>query len=177
MMREVVTRHFSRRLKEGRGGPDLVVIDGGKGQLSAAIEGLAAAKAPPLPILGLAKKQEEIFLPGRPDPVVLPRHHGGLHILQAIRDEAHRFALGYHQTLRRRRIADSVLSEVDGVGPARQRALLKQFGSVRNLRRASPEQIANTVPGLGPTLAEKIHRFLNDRRPGPAKVCPACRIR
>lgn len=166
MMREVVARHFTRRREEGRGLPDLVVVDGGKGQLSAAIEGLAAAEIEPIPILGLAKKQEEIFLPGQSVPITLPRHHQGLHILQAIRDEAHRFALGYHQALRRRRIADSVLAEIPGVGPNRQRALLKHFGSVRSLRRALPQAIADAVPGLGPILAQQICDFLHDRRPG-----------
>ena len=160
MMREVVQRQYQRSLAEGRELPDLIVVDGGRGQLQAAVAGLRAAASPPLPLLALAKRQEEIYLPGRPDPVVLPRHHTGLQLLQAVRDEAHRFALGYHRRLRRQRIAESLLAEIDGVGPKRQAALLKAFGSVRRLRDTAPSQVAATVAGIGSDLAQRIQDYL-----------------
>ena len=159
-MHEVVFRRLARLLSEGRGGPDLIVIDGGRGQLNAAIKALSQAGMAPLPVLSLAKKREEVYLPGRTDPLVLPRDNAGLKLLQAVRDEAHRFALAYHRDLRRKRIADSILNEVEGIGPRRREQLLRHFGSARKLRRASPEEIAAAVPGLGPKLAARLHEFL-----------------
>lgn len=168
MVREVVYRRYARAVEEGREMPDLVVIDGGCVQLAAAMSALYEAKAPPVPVLGLAKRQEEVYLPGRRLPLSLPRHHPGLKLLQAVRDEAHRFALTFHRSLRRRRIADSLLAEVEGVGPKRQQLLLQRFGSARRLRQATPEEVCAEVPGIGLGLARRIHAFLNNRSPRPS---------
>lgn len=160
MMREVVRRRYSRLVGEGRPLPDLVVVDGGALQVQAAQQALAEAGAPSLPVIGLAKRLECIHLPGRTEPLLLPAHHTGLRLLQAIRDEAHRFANAYHRALRRRRIGDSVLLEVPGVGRRRCAELLRRLGSARRIRECSPEEIAAAVPGLGRTLAERILEHL-----------------
>jgi excinuclease ABC subunit C len=171
MMREVVTRRYQRLLAEDKPFPELVVVDGGRGQLNAALEALAAIGAPPVPLLGLAKKHEEVYLPGHPEPLRLPRHHPGLQLLQAIRDEAHRFAISYHRDLRRRRIADSVLGEIEGVGSKRNRQLLEAFGSVHRLARATPAEITERVPGIGERLAVQILERIN--RPGRTPAATA----
>jgi excinuclease ABC subunit C len=163
MMREVVGRRYRRVLQEGRRLPDLVVVDGGPAQLQAALDALAAAGAPTVPVVGLAKRLERVHIPGHAAPIALPAHHPGLRLLQAIRDEAHRFANAYHRTLRRRRIADSVLLEVDGVGKRRCAALLRALGSARGVRDASVAEIAAAVPGLGPVLAGRIKEHLAAR--------------
>ena len=156
MMHEVLVRHFGRLLEEKRPLPDLVMVDGGKGQLSSAIDALIEIGCPPLPVIGLAKRNEEIFLPGRSEPVVLDRHDPALRMLQALRDEAHRFAITYHRELRNRLIEQSQLDEIPGIGAVRKRQLLRAFGSIRDLRRATPEEIAEKIPGFGETLAEKL---------------------
>ena len=166
MMREVLSRRYSRLVREERPLPDLIVVDGGKGQLNAAIETLAASGMPPVALLGLAKKREEIFLPGSRDPLVLPRHDEGLRLLQALRDEAHRFAISYHRSLRRQRIADSVLFEIPGVGRQRCEQLLLALGSVRAISAAPAAAIADAVPGLGLKLATRISEHLASRRVG-----------
>jgi excinuclease ABC subunit C len=144
--------------------PDLVIVDGGKGQLSSACKELQRLGLNELPIIGLAKEFEEIYRPGRPLPLVLPHDSGALRLLQRIRDEAHRFANGYHQLLMKRRIAESLLDDCPGVSPARKAALLVEFGSVARLRRLSAQEIA-TTPGIGPKLAQQIVDFLR-QRPG-----------
>lgn len=160
MMKEVLERRYGRLVSEGVSPPDLIIVDGGRGQLSAAIAALAASTIGPIPVLGLAKKQEEIILPGRRDSVVLPRHNPALRLLQSVRDEAHRFANSYNRELRRKRIADSVLSEIPGIGPTRRTQLLKAFGSVRKLAESSVAEITERVPGIGTELAGQIHDFL-----------------
>ena len=160
MMREVVTRRYQRVLAEKNPMPDLVVLDGGPGQLQAALQALAALGVPPLAVLALAKKQEEIYLPWREEPVRLSRQDLGLRLLQSVRDEAHRFAIAYHRILRRRRILASQLQDIEGVGDKRYELLLRAFGSVRRLRSASPEEIATAVPGLGRELATRVHSYL-----------------
>ena len=117
--------------------PELVIVDGGKGQLSAALAAMRAAGAPALPIIGLAKEQEEIFRPDQAESLVLPRTSQALYLIQRIRDEAHRFAITYHRSVRRRRTIVSALDRVPGIGPKRKRALLRQFGSVPRVREAS----------------------------------------
>jgi len=139
--------------------PDLVIVDGGKGQLSAAMKELQRLGLHDLPIIGLAKENEEIFLPGRSEAVILPHHLGALKLLQRIRDEAHRWANGYHQLLLRRRVAESILDDCPGVSESRKQALLKQFGSVTRLRKATVEQIA-TVPGIGKGVAAEVAAYL-----------------
>lgn len=142
--------------------PDLIIVDGGKGQLSAACKELQRLGLSDLPIIGLAKEFEEIYRPGRPLPLRLPESSGALRLLQRIRDEAHRFANGFHQLLMKRRIAESALDDCPGVSQHRKHLLLQRFGSVSRIKRATPEQIAE-VEGIGPRLAQQIHEFVNER--------------
>jgi len=142
--------------------PDLVIVDGGKGQLSSACKELQRLGLHDLAIIGLAKEFEEIYRPGRPLPLQLPEDSGALRILQRIRDEAHRFANGYHQLLMKRRIAESLLDDCPGVSATRKQALLTRFGSVARLRRVPAEEIA-AIPSIGPRLAEQIVEFLQQR--------------
>ena len=142
--------------------PDLVIVDGGKGQLSSACRELQRLGLHDLPIIGLAKEFEEIHRPGHPAPLILPHESGALKMLQRIRDEAHRFANGYHQLLMKRRIAESLLDDCPGVSDPRKKLLLQKFGSVARLRRASVEDIAATE-GISRKLAEQIATFLAER--------------
>jgi len=161
-MRETLKRRFARSSQaraEGWTLPDLVILDGGKGQLSAGLDALADAGRLQIPIVALAKEREELFLPGRPDPVVLPRTSQGLYLVQRIRDEAHRFAVTYHQQVRAKRAVRSLLDDVAGVGPAKKRALLRKFGSVRGMREAGVDDLA-AVAGVGPALARRIKEAL-----------------
>jgi excinuclease ABC subunit C len=159
-MSEVVLRYFKRRIDEGRPIPELAVIDGGKGQLTAASEAARAASADGVTFIGLAKREEEIYLVGRPEPLRLPRTSSALRLLQRVRNEAHRFANTYNRKLRKRRTLESELAGVPGVGPKRQRALLSRFGSVRAVRQASVDEIA-AVPGFSAPLARKILQHLS----------------
>jgi excinuclease ABC subunit C len=142
--------------------PDLIIVDGGKGQLSSACGELQQFGLSDVPILGLAKEFEEIYRPGVSLPLHLPPDSGALKLLQRIRDEAHRWANGYHQLLMKRRIAESTLDDCPGVSDSRKQALLRKFGSVARIRRAGVEEIAK-VPGIGARLAETIVQFLKDR--------------
>ena len=160
MMNEVVKRHYSRKLAENRENTDLIMVDGGKGQLNAALDALISIKYPPTPILGLAKRNEEIFLPNRTDPVILDRSSPALKLLQAVRDEAHRFAISYHRELRGKRIEESILDEIEGIGDNRKIQILKEFGSIEALKKASAENIAERIPGIGLKLAEIIKEKL-----------------
>lgn len=139
--------------------PDLVVVDGGKGQLGMAVKELRKLGLGGLPVIGLAKQREEVFRPGEPESLVIPHESGALKLLQRIRDEAHRFANGYHQLLMKRRVEESILDDCPGVSRVRKEALLKRFGSVRRIREASEEQLAE-VPGVNARLAAEIARFL-----------------
>ncbi len=139
--------------------PDLIVVDGGKGQLGMACAELQRLGLHEVPIIGLAKEFEEIYRPGRPAPLRLPDDSGALRLLQRIRDEAHRFANGYHQLLMKRRVNESVLDDCPGVSENRKKLLLAAFGSVERLRKASVERIAE-VNGISEKLAEDVHRFL-----------------
>jgi excinuclease ABC subunit C len=188
-MAEVVRRRYSRVLLEGREAapelaefnqetldeaikrveatrperlvrlPDLIIVDGGKGQLSSACRELQRLGLASIPIIGLAKEFEEIYRPGRPLPLTLPEDSGALRLLQRIRDEAHRFANSYHQLLMKKRVAESILDDCPGVSENRKQALLKKFGSIERLRRASVEEISS-VAGISEKLAETILRFL-----------------
>lgn len=142
--------------------PDLVIVDGGKGQLSSAMQELQRLGLHDLPIIGLAKEREEIFRPGDPQPLVLPHDTGALKLLQRIRDEAHRFANTYHQLLLARRVEESILDDCPGISQSRKQSLLKTFGSVARLRKATADQIA-AVPGIGKALAAEVHDFLRPR--------------
>jgi excinuclease ABC subunit C len=141
--------------------PDLIIVDGGKGQLSAACRELQRLGLHELPIIGLAKEYEEIYRPSRALPLRLPEDSGALRLLQRIRDEAHRFANAYHQLLMKKRIGESILDDCPGVSQNRKNLLLRRFGSVKRLRAASIEQIA-AVEGIGPKLAEQVRRFLQN---------------
>jgi excinuclease ABC subunit C len=140
--------------------PDLIIVDGGKGQLSAACRELQRLGLHEVPIIGLAKEYEEIYRPGRALPLQLPEGSGALQLLQRIRDEAHRFANGYHQLLMKKRVAESILDDCPGVSENRKQVLLRHFGSIERLRRASIAEI-EAVDGIGGKLAEIISRFLN----------------
>jgi excinuclease ABC subunit C len=154
-MHEAVTRYLRRAREEDRPLPDLVVIDGGKGQLSAAHRALEELDLAQISMVSLAKRDEEVFRPGHADPVRLARRSVALRLLQRLRDEAHRFAVGYNRNLRTKRTVRSALAEIPGVGPARQRALLERFGSLRAVARASESEVA-AVPGFGPALARVV---------------------
>ncbi len=160
---EVLRRRF-RRAKAGEEGseeelrwrlPDLVIVDGGKGQVSAAAEVLDELGLADLPLAGLAKEREELFLPGRSEPILLAPTSQALYLVQRLRDEAHRFAITYHRNLRAKASVRSAFDDLPGVGPKRRRALLRVFGSARRVREAPVEQIA-AVPGIGPALAARI---------------------
>jgi excinuclease ABC subunit C len=143
--------------------PNLIIVDGGKGQLSVACAELQRLRLfDSVPIIGLAKEFEEIHRPFRAEPLILPRDSGALKLLQRIRDEAHRWANGYHQLLMKRRISESLLDECPGISAARKSALLRKFGSVRRVRLAQPADIAE-ISGIGLKLAESIVNFLRDR--------------
>lgn len=154
-MREVVHRYFRRRLDEGRPLPDLVVVDGGKGQLGAAIEALDGLQLESLPLVALAKREEEVFMRGRGEPLRLPRRSAALRLLQRIRDEAHRTAVAYNRKRRTVRTVTSELLRIPGVGPNKRRALLTAFGSLQGVREATVEQIA-ALPGFSAASAAKI---------------------
>ncbi len=177
-MREVVGRYFGRRMEEGKPLPDLVVVDGGKGQLNAAHEALEALGLGELPLISLAKKEEEIFLRGRSESVRLSRRSPALRTLQQARDEAHRFAITYNRARRSMRTLTSELLKVPGVGPGKRRALLKAFGSLQGVKDASPEAIA-ALPGFSLASANKLLQSLRladpaaDGRGAPVGRLPA----
>lgn len=156
---EVVTRYLTRRRDETRPVPDLMVIDGGKGQLGAAVAAAVALGFPELPMIGLAKRDEEVFFPGRSDPLRLPRRSPSLRLLQRARDEAHRFGLAYNRNRRSARTITSALLEIPGVGPERRHRLLERFGSLAGVRSASVAEIAE-VPGFSTALATRVREAL-----------------
>jgi excinuclease ABC subunit C len=164
---EVLRRRF-RRPRAGEEGsaealrwamPDLVIVDGGRGQVNAAREVLDELGLHDLPLAGLAKEREELFIVGRSDPVVLPPTSSALYLVQRLRDEAHRFAITYHRALRRKAAVRSAFDDLPGVGPRRRQALLRVFGSVKRIREAPVEQVA-AVPGIGKTMAARIKAAL-----------------
>ncbi|MEZ5331423.1 MAG: excinuclease ABC subunit UvrC [Thermoanaerobaculia bacterium] len=152
-MRQVVERRYRRRLDELGSMPDLILIDGGRGQLNAALEALAVLGVEETPILGLAKREEEVYLPELPEPLRLERDHPGLQLLQRIRDEAHRFAVSRHRGRRSRSTLRSRLDDIAGVGPRRRKLLLQHFGSLEGVRTASKEEVQAV---LGPALGERV---------------------
>ncbi|MCC6442585.1 MAG: excinuclease ABC subunit UvrC [Armatimonadetes bacterium] len=161
-MREVVRR----RLRNAQAGhknflplPDLLLVDGGKGQLNVAVEVLKELDMK-IPAAGLAKQFEHLFIPDMDEPVILPRNSTALHLVQRLRDEAHRFALTYHRNLRSKKATASRLDEIPGISQIRKQNLLRYFGSVAQIKEAAPEEIAK-VPGMNRKVAEKVHEFLN----------------
>ncbi len=169
MMAETVRRRLEHGLRERATPaspdekfavfPDLILIDGGKGQLGAARKVMHELGLEKIPTIGLAKEFEHIFLENKPEPIVLPRDSPALHLLQRVRDEAHRFALAYHRTLRGKRTVQSVLDEIPGLGPKRKRLLIQRFGSVKRIQAASVEKLLE-IPGLPRPLAEQILEIL-----------------
>jgi excinuclease ABC subunit C len=161
-MEEVVGRYVQRRLAEQKPLPDVIIIDGGRGQLNAAVGAARVAGAADVVFASLAKREEEIYLVARQEPLRLPRTSAALRLLQRLRNEAHRFAHGYNRKLRGSRTLVSELSSIPGVGPARQRTLLERFGSVRALRSAAASDIAG-LPGFSGRLADQIVEHLRQR--------------
>ncbi len=166
-MEEVIRRRFTAYLAEldkpvsERGKfsypPSLVLIDGGPGQLGRAVKVLNELELD-IPVVGLAKRMEEVYVPGQPHPVRIPRDEPALHLLQRVRDEAHRFAVTYHRQLRGKRMIDSILDDVEGIGPTRKKALIREFGSVKQLRAAEVDRLADVVPR---TVAENLYAALH----------------
>src|SRR5512132_3618361 len=178
-MNEVVRRYFDRRLRDEKPLPDLIVIDGGKGQLSAAHAALSEAGITDRPLISLAKREEEIFVWGREEPLRLSRRSPGLRMLQQARDEAHRFAVTYNRKRRSLRTVTSELLSIPGIGPSKRRALIQTFGSVQGVRDATIEQIA-ALPGFSEATARKLLEVLASRGSGrslavtePANPTPA----
>jgi excinuclease ABC subunit C len=160
-MREVVTRYFRRRLDEEKPMPDLVMVDGGKGQLGVAREALIGLGLEALPLISLAKRDEEIFVPGAAEPVRLTRRSPALRLLQRARDEAHRFAITYNRKRRSMRTVTSELLRLPGIGPKKRSELIRAFGSLRGIREATPEQIAE-LPGFTVRSATRLLEQLQD---------------
>ncbi len=165
-MRQAVLRRYQRRLDELGDMPDLILIDGGRGQLNAALAALAELGVEETPIVGLAKREEELYLPARPEPLALRRDDPGLQLLQRVRDEAHRFAVGRHRRRRSKATLQSRLEEMPGIGPARRRRLLTRFGSLEAIRAASEAELTELV---GPVLAGRLWRFLRESAPMPVE--------
>ncbi|HXY86644.1 MAG TPA: excinuclease ABC subunit UvrC [Gaiellaceae bacterium] len=166
-MAEVVTRRFARHADQDgdrdesfAATPNLVVVDGGRGQLSAALAAMQAFELPRVAVVALAKREEEVFVPGRPDPIRLSRHSPALQLLQRIRDEAHRFAVGFHRQRRETRSFGSIFDELKGVGPARRRAILQHFGSAARFLAATQEELEG-VPGVPSKTARSIYAQLH----------------
>jgi excinuclease ABC subunit C len=168
-MAEAVRRRYSRLTQEHAELPDLILIDGGKGQLNAAVAELAKLSLEKIPIIGLAKEFEEIYRPNESEPLRLSHDMGALKLLQRVRDESHRFANTYNAQLRLKKISESILDEFPGIGQQRKAALLKKFGSVQRLRIATVQDIA-AVPGFGGKAAGELKAFLEAR---PSKPSPA----
>ncbi|MCK4301798.1 MAG: excinuclease ABC subunit C, partial [candidate division Zixibacteria bacterium] len=160
MMREVIGRYFYRiREDESLSPPDLVVVDGGKGQLSSALAEMTALGFADQPVIGLAKRLEEVFIPTVSDPITIDRRSPALMLLKQVRDEAHRFAITYNRKVRTKRTIKSALDGIPGIGPARRELLLKEFGSVKRIKEASVEELTR-LNGITVALAERILKHL-----------------
>ena len=157
-MKQAVSRRYRRRLEEIGEMPDLVLVDGGRGQVNAAHEALAELGVEETPLVGLAKREEEIYRVAAPEPLRLARSDPALHLLQQIRDEAHRFAVHRHRRRRQKGALRSRLDDAPGIGPKRRRALLRRFGSLAAVRAAGREELEEA---LGPTVGRRLHRFLH----------------
>jgi len=167
-MAEVVTRRYRRAVSRDKGFellPDLIVIDGGKGQLSSAGEAITALGLEGVPMIGLAKRLEEIFLPHNSFPVLLPFNSPALQLLQSVRDEAHRFAITFHRSLRNKRGLLSVLEGIAGIGEVRRKALFKAFGSVERIKNAALEELEQAEGMNKPAAAQVFAYFHKDEQP------------
>lgn len=179
-MHQVITRRMKRWLSDQQVeigevagkfsyAPNLIVVDGGAPQVSAAERALLELGITDIAVVGLAKRLEEIWLPGNPDPIILPRNSEGLYLLQRVRDEAHRFAITFHRARRSKIMLESVLDDIDDLGPTRRAALLDRYGSVAAIKKASVEDIAMT-PGIGERLAKAISAHLSEQAAGTEKI-------
>ena len=160
MMAEVVRRYFTRLTEDKQEYPDLVLIDGGKGQLSTAVQTLNSLEIKTQSVVALAKRLDEVFLPQRSDPLMIPKGSASLKLLQRIRNEAHRFAVGYHRKLRKKRTIKSELDQIPGIGLARREVLLKHFGSVEKIKQASLEELLK-LEGINKGVAKSIYRHFH----------------
>ena len=169
MMQEMLERRF-KRLNESTSDnissdqnwktmPDLIVIDGGKGHLTSALEVLLHSGLNELSITSLAKENEELFVPESPEPIILPRDSQGLFLLQRLRDEAHRFAITFHRQLRSQKSLKSKIDDVPGIGPKKRKLLINHFGSMKNIQKSSIEEISS-LPGINKSLAKTLLEFL-----------------
>jgi len=161
MMREAVYRRYKRLLDEGTDLPNLILIDGGKGQLSSAVQVLQELKIEDQPIIGLAKRLEEVYLPGMSDPQNIPKSSSGLKLLQYVRDESHRFAITHHRKLRDKRTMRSPLDDVPGIGQQRKQNLLRTFGSYKKIREASLQELIEKGK-LPKNVAEKLSAHFSE---------------
>jgi excinuclease ABC subunit C len=166
---QVVARRFKEHDEKRPYRPNLLVIDGGLPQVNAAAKALELAGVGNMHVIGLAKRMEEIWKPGAPYPVILPRNSEALFMLQRVRDEAHRFAITLHRNRRSKGMVDSVLDEVPGLGPIKKKAVLAHFGSLKRVAAATVAELAE-VPGIGPVQAEQIWQFLNQENPVDVSV-------
>ena len=162
MMQEVLERYYSKLRDEDKLPADLVVVDGGAGQLGVAVRTLRRYGFVETSVIGLAKREEEVYLPGRREPIQIPRSSPGLKLLQRARDEAHRFAVGYHRKLRHKEMVHSVLDDIPGIGAAKKRSLLARFGSPEAVSSA-PADALMQVRGIGPSDAERIVAFFTGK--------------
>ncbi|MBQ9026964.1 MAG: excinuclease ABC subunit C, partial [Methanobrevibacter sp.] len=156
MMKELLTRRL--KLIETDPEPDLIVIDGGKGQLGMACDVLEELNLTHIPIIGLAKEFEEIYLPNTSRPIIIPKNNRALHLLQQVRDESHRFAITYHRKLRSKNISQSSLDDIKGIGKKRKINLLKEFGTIENIKNASVDELAN-VDGMSKNSAQNVFDY------------------
>ena len=156
-MKEILTRRYTAVMKDGLQIPDLIVVDGGKGQLSSAVEALKEIGFyGECEIIGLAKRLEEVFVPGRSEPYMIPKKSTALKLLQQARDEAHRFAITFHRQKRAKRTLTTELTEIEGVGEKKAQLMLKEFGSVKKIKNADQESLKNVI---GEKLAEKVYNY------------------
>ena len=162
MMRELLTRRFQSLIgEEEYKKPDLVLIDGGKGQLNIAVEVLKELGLEDIPLIGLAKEFEEVFIPQSNEPIIIPHNKESLHILQRVRDEAHRFGVTYHRKLRSKKITESELDNIQGIGNKRKLALLKEFKTIDNIRKASVEELL-TVNEMNKKAAINVYNYFHN---------------
>ena len=166
-MRQAVERRYRRRLEEIGAMPDLILIDGGRGQLNAAMESLSLLGVEETPVVALAKREEELHTPDRPEPLRLERRNAGLRLLQQIRDEAHRFAVDRHRKRRSKRALRGALDDIPGVGVKRRKQLLQSFGSVAGVKQASAEELARV---LGPKTGRKVYLHLHSESDGTSEM-------
>jgi excinuclease ABC subunit C len=163
MMKDVLNRRYSKIAFEGKNKrPDLIIVDGGKGQLNVGLNVLKSCNMEDIPIIGLAKEFEHVFIPEVSSPLILPRNSEALHLLQRIRDEAHRFAVTYHKKLRSRELKHSILDGIKGVGEKRKIKLLKHFGDINSIKRANIEELAS-VDSINKNLASIIYKHLHEK--------------